>query len=498
MKEVHVPMIGAWDAWRRESRRLMDMGVPPEAILWRFDDEETVFRALLEPPDTLKEPAGRQLLVPRAFLTLAETVICHSQPSRFSRLYRVLARLQKNRNLLQLPTDQDVHALRSMEKAVRRDAHKMKAFVRFRELEARPGQRRRFGAWFEPSHHVVERVAPFFARRFADMDWVIATPGVTVTYNDGALAFERTSDVPRYGEDMTEALWKTYFSSIFNPARLKLQAMTSEMPKKYWRNLPEAELIPDLTRKALKREAQMLNAPPSSMPRWAEIMKARAIDMRSQTDDHEAPPHSMEAGRHAVHECRRCPLHKCATQAVFGEGPAPARLILVGEQPGDEEDLAGRPFVGPAGRLLADIASEAGLDRSECYVTNAVKHFKFQPSGKRRIHQRPNTQEIQRCRWWLDFELDKVRPQLVVALGATAARALTEDGRAIRERSGKIEKRADNIPVLITIHPSAILRTPDRQAAIELRSALRRDLERAAAFLCQSQEMRSHAAIKGS
>src|SRR5690606_1466058 len=132
--------------------------------------------------------------------------------------------------------------------------------------------------------------------------------------------------------------------------------------------------------------------------------------------------------RRQLSDCIRCPLHRQATQAVPGEGPADAALMIVGEQPGDQEDLAGRPFVGPAGRLFDAICAAAGLDRGAAYVTNAVKHFKFVPRGKRRLHQRPNSGEIAHCRWWLDHERALVRPRLILALGATAAEALTGSG----------------------------------------------------------------------
>lgn len=177
--------------------------------------------------------------------------------------------------------------------------------------------------------------------------------------------------------------------------------------------------------------------------------------------------------------CQRCPLYKIATQTVFGEGPETAAMMLVGEQPGDQEDLAGRPFVGPAGKLLDRALDAAGIEREEVYVTNAVKHFKNEPRGKKRLHRRPNTYEISRCKWWLDGELAIVNPKLVVALGATAATALA--GRAVtigRERD-KPTTFADGHAGYITTHPSAILRmrgTDEREEAMAL---LVRDLKHA-------------------
>jgi DNA polymerase len=159
--------------------------------------------------------------------------------------------------------------------------------------------------------------------------------------------------------------------------------------------------------------------------------------------------------------CRRCPLYANATQTVFGQGPAPAPLMLVGEQPGDREDKAGLPFVGPAGRILDGALDEAGIERDAVYVTNAVKHFKNVPRGKRRIHQRPDRYEIERCRWWLDRELAIVNPRLTIALGATAATALAGRAITISKARGRLVNFRDGIDGLVTVHPSYILRLRD-------------------------------------
>jgi DNA polymerase len=177
---------------------------------------------------------------------------------------------------------------------------------------------------------------------------------------------------------------------------------------------------------------------------------------------------SLAALRKAESECHRCPLYKHATQAVPGEGPVRARIMLVGEQPGDKEDLAGKPFVGPAGRVLDHALADAGIPRDETFVTNAVKHFKFEPRGKRRLHKKPNAYEIERCKWWLEQERAIVQPQLVVALGATAARSLMGRQVAIGKVRGAVFALADGTQLLVTIHPSALLRIQeetDKRAA---------------------------------
>jgi uracil-DNA glycosylase family protein len=175
------------------------------------------------------------------------------------------------------------------------------------------------------------------------------------------------------------------------------------------------------------------------------------------------PKESLTALRRAAAHCTRCDLYKHATQTVFGDGPAEAEIVLVGEQPGDAEDLAGKPFVGPAGQLLDRALDEAGIDRAKVYITNAVKHFKFEPRGKRRIHSKPNAGEIQACKWWLEREFVSLKPKFVVALGATAAQALSGRAVAVTKMRGR-ETQLMGARGMITVHPSYLLRIPDAAA----------------------------------
>jgi uracil-DNA glycosylase family protein len=176
--------------------------------------------------------------------------------------------------------------------------------------------------------------------------------------------------------------------------------------------------------------------------------------------------------------CRRCPLYRNATQTVFGQGPSAAALMLVGEQPGDAEDKAGVPFVGPAGKILDRALGDAGIDRGKVYVTNAVKHFKNIPRGKRRIHQRPNVYEVERCRWWLDLELALIKPRLTIALGATAASALAGRAVTIARSRGRVINFRDGNDGVVTVHPSYILRLQDERRRMEYRRLVA-DLRRA-------------------
>ncbi|MGR3760066.1 UdgX family uracil-DNA binding protein [Roseobacteraceae bacterium NS-SX3] len=467
MQLVSLPRTGTAAAWRAAARGLLAAGAPPEEIRWSEDGGEA---GLFDTSSPIPAP-DRPVRVPRSFAALAETVAWHRDSDRFDRLYAFLWRLKEAPHLMADRGDPQLAHLRRMEKSVQRCQHKMKAFVRFRETGDPAAARRSFAAWFEPEHHSVEPTAGFFARRFADMDWRILTPDVSAVFEASVLRLEPGAPRPGLPADASEALWLTYFSNIFNPARLKVKAMQSEMPRKYWRNLPEAAAIPGLIATAPARARAMAEAAPTLPPaRTARVLAAAA---RQAADHWQGPQDGLGA---ALAACTRCPLHAQATQAVPGEGPRNARLMVVGEQPGDAEDLLGRPFAGPAGKLFGEIATEAGLRREEMYLTNAVKHFKFRPRGRRRLHQRPNAGEVQQCQWWLDAEAALIRPRLIVAMGATAALALTGSGAGITARRGRLETGRHGGQVLMTLHPAHILRLPDAAAQKQARDWLHKDL----------------------
>ena len=462
-----------WDGWRDAARRLILDGVPPSGVVWSVREPSDLFASEAAPPPAAA-PAGT-FNVPRALVDLAQTVIQANEPARFSLLYALLSRAHAGeRHLLEQVTDPEVQRAQRLAQAVRRDTHKMRAFVRFREVAEPEGTR--YVAWFEPDHFIVEANAPFFVRRFATMVWSILTPYRSAHWNGEELAFTAgalRADVP--DDDRLEAYWRAYFSSIFNPARLKIGAMTSEMPRKYWRNLPEAAAIPELIRGAAGRVAAMVETPVISPAKPARPAPPPTLD--------HLPDTPLRQAAQKAAECRACPLWQPATQTVFGEGPADARLMFVGEQPGDQEDLAGRPFVGPAGQMFNAALAEAGIERDATYVTNAVKHFKFEPRGKRRIHSKPDGGDIAACKFWLDLERQEVRPAVTVLLGATAARAVL--GRVVtisRERSRPIALDG-NSQALVTVHPSYLLRLPDEESRRREYAAFVADLKQARALL---------------
>jgi DNA polymerase len=278
MRVVALPPVGTVAAWRAQARALARAGVAPEAVRWTvgpaapglFDDTPGDAPPGEGPPG--EGTAGPALRLPRIALATIETALCHRDPERCARAYALVLRLGAGGVRWGDRSDPAMRRLLQQEQAVRRAIHKMHAFVRFREIpQARPG-RRAFAAWFEPEHPITEAASPFFADRFGDMDWIIATPAVTARLVAGRLSHAPTEAAARPPADATEDLWRTYFASIFNPARLMVPAMTAQMPRRYWKNLPEADLIPDLIRTAPERVRAMHaagpTAPPARLSRW--------------------------------------------------------------------------------------------------------------------------------------------------------------------------------------------------------------------------------------
>ena len=458
-----------FDGWRDAARSLLKCGVPPERIVWvepgGNDDLYGQDEGGLPPSPTDAQPVRAN----RRFLSLARNAALHSDPQRFALLYRLLWRLQEQPRLTEDKTDPDVRRLEDLAKNVRRDSHKMHAFVRFRLVESDEDEAgEHYVAWFEPEHHIVRANAGFFMRRFANMKWSILTPRGCLHWDGEAMSEgppAQRSDAP--SGDPTEDLWRKYYASIFNPARLKVGAMLKEMPRKYWKNMPETALIPELVAGAQKRESQMV--------------AAGALEFEER-------PGTLAAIGAAIERCRQCPIGQLDNRAVMGAGPRDAALMIVGEQPGDQEDREGRPFVGPAGQLLDRHLEKAGINRGSSYVTNAVKHFKYEQRGKRRLHRTPTAKEIDTCRWWLESERALVRPQLVLALGASAARGLLGKTVSISQARGRPLPLEDGSELWVTAHPSYLLRL-DGEAREEQAALFDSDLAAVSARLDELARM---------
>lgn len=473
--------------FRAAARALVQAGVLPQAVHWvvagahgkngaggmadLFDTLPAGQAAQEGQPGGLDDLHNLAVLraapaVPRSFVAECERLVLHANPARFALMYRLLWRHAHEPGLRHDELDPDRQLARHMVHAVARDLHKMRAFVRFRQVQDERGTLH--VAWFEPDHHITQTNAGFFARRFAGMRWAILTPQLSLRWDGSALDIgpgaERCDAPP---PDAGEALWLTYYRHIFNPARLKLSMMRKEMPRRYWPNLPEAQLIGELAQSALQRSAAMVAAEPSA-PRRRIVPLVAALANASAAAFDPAAVHTAPGLQHLyaqVRICRACPIGAHATQAVPGEGMLNPQRMLVGEQPGDHEDLQGRAFVGPAGQLLDTALEQLGWPRGALYLTNAVKHFKYVPRGRRRIHQRPAPGEVQACSMFLEREIALVAPHSLLALGATAARALLGHAVKVQEVRGHWQTGVHGLPVLVAWHPSALLRAPKEQRA---------------------------------
>ena len=520
-----------WKGFVHAARALVEAGTPPSRVRWTDGTQAQSGGLFDESPAVPAHelPAARALSLPASFIERAKTALLHADPLRFDLLYRMVWRLSQDRNLVHDLLDPDRLRLDTLVKAVQREQHKMHAFVRFRKVTAglvdgavhassggnggdrnadvhidsavmghEPGNGNgqatseppvRHVAWFEPDHHVLEAVASFFVRRFAAVEWAILTPRVCVAWDRKKLTFGPGADKrDAPAADADEALWLAYYGSIFNPARIKEAAMKKEMPKRYWKNLPEAQLIAPLLAEAPARVQRMVEAGGTERARRRGVAVAEQStsggDAHAQaaaaallpTDPHQPPdratiqllraePESLARLAERASGCRACPIGAGATQMVWGIGAAEARLMLVGEQPGDREDLAGRPFVGPAGNLLKRALTDLGWPTERLYLTNAVKHFKYELRGKRRIHKTASQREAAVCSGWLEAEIAAVKPEALIALGATAARSLLGRAVPIGVNEGEwLTERADGRPVLIAQHPAALLRMVDGDA----------------------------------
>jgi len=447
------------DGFRRAVRWLTSEELAPQHVVWSLDDAPSLFGENgpgEAPPVTL----------PRSVARLIELCVCHGDRERYALLYQLVWRvLNGERDLLEIASDPLVHRIDTMARAVRRDLHKMYAFVRFRRMKGEHLER--FASWYEPEHFILEAAAGFFVDRFRSLDWTILTPLGSMRWDRHELSFGppgRREDAP--DEDPFEEGWRGYYESVFNPARVNPAAMRAEMPKKYWRNLPETAAIPGLIQTASQRVETMIE-------QEATMPEKRSPD-RALEAMWDQEPKTLDALNAIIAEAG--PLVPGATQAVFGEGPKHADIVFVGEQPGDQEDLQGRPFVGPAGKLFDRALKEAGIDRGQAYLTNAVKHFKFERRGHRRIHAKPTAGEVKHYRPWLMKELELVRPRLVVALGGTALLALTGKSTPISRSRGRAQ--FGSYRGYVTVHPSYLLRLPDEATKRKAYEAFVADLRR--------------------
>jgi uracil-DNA glycosylase len=468
-------LVSNFAEWREAARELLVHGAAPETVNWGAPGADLFSGAPVEAlaqhnaAEPLPAPAPQSAVgpvpspvpsdalraapnLPRSLMDLLQTAACCRQPDRWAFLYRIVWRWAQGDHAVQSAADADGARLHAMVKAVHREEHDMHAYIRFRERPAELGPPR-FVAWFEPRHDVLPQVAQHFVSRMGKVSWMIATPDASVLWDGATLhncgpLVDSAADLVDHGE----ALWLTYYRSIFNPARVNAPLLYSHIPSRFWKGLPEGALVPQMVSQASLGARRTGQAQAVGRKQGATIPIA--------PDD--AQPDRQQPSK--LEECRRCDLWQHATQAVGGEGPKRAKIMLVGEQPGDQEDLAGQPFVGPAGKLLDRVCEEAGVDRDKIYVTNAVKHFKWEPRGKRRLHKTPAQREIEACNYWLDKELAAVKPQVIVALGTTALKSLLGTSHVTLKDTIGQALRHEGRWIVTIYHPSYVLRVPDDAA----------------------------------
>lgn len=432
---MHVQLPSAvFEQWRSNARRALTRGVSPDNFDLHLSD-----LAPADPSQAVESP-----MVPGPFIKFARTVGLHKDEQKWNILYSILWRLHHGEpDILQKLDDPQVSRARFMEGAVQRDMMKMRLFTKFRSTH------NLLVAWYAPEHFITEAMAAHFVQSHAHEEWALHTPQLSVHYVGRVLEFSSgMAQAPRMFTDAGEDIWLRYASTQLNPARqcIRMAASAGAGP----------------------REGNL-------------AVKQKPRDPKPK--DHAHPPETLQLSRlrNASKSCLVCPFAVKSTQTVFGEGPKRATIMMVGEQPGDQEDRAGQPFVGPAGTLLNEILQELGIPRDEVYVTNAVKHFKFESRGKRRLHMKPNGSEIAACRPWLEKEIAAVQPEVILALGATAAQSLC--GRMVKvtkERGQWLEgKDTGDSKVMASWHPSAILRSIDEESRKQKMAQLKSDLSKA-------------------
>ena len=497
----HLPVEGqfaaAFQSWRDSALRAIGAGWTADSIQWSHDPLKSGTQGLIDYASgsggdgaALRHLSPAPLRVSKELSALLSEAALYRDGQRWSFLYHVLWRWSQGDRTCASAADVDGAKLHRMAKAVRRDKHDMIAYVRFRQPSnvGDATDAPDYIAEYSPEHDVLAWAADHFAERMGRSSWLISTPDA-IAMSDGhsvslvakpnqllrpdtghaevqnkttsdffagssvaqppdamtSLPHGNTPDVP----DDAESLWLVYYRSTFNPARVSQRGLEQHMPVRYWKGLPEAALIPGMLSAANTGQRTLAQS------RQIGLMPGRTV----LVDAAQAQPRRDPAT--TLDKCRRCDLWRTATQVVPGCGPLTARIVLIGEQPGDQEDLAGRPFVGPAGKLLDSAMQEAGLSRDSVYLTNAVKHFKWTPKGKRRIHKTPQQREIEACRGWLEEELATIQPAVIVTLGASALASLKSSLKQAPAMLG-------NSVLLTTRHPAYALRQTDPDARIAI------------------------------
>ncbi|ANB75339.1 uracil-DNA glycosylase [Paraburkholderia phytofirmans OLGA172] len=482
-----IPIEPSFAVWRRAARALLRQGVEPSQIEWLESEgaaaapgmpaAESAFATAgasgsgiaTGPAPVLSAPA-----IPRELLSWLKTAACFRAPDRWALLYRVLWRWTRGeRNVLDL-NDPDGSLLDQRIRAIEHETEDLLTLTLFRRRDPSMGPPE-FVGWYEPHHDLLARAAARFAARMGDSTWMLATPHGAVFWNGMLLRIGRpateaheqaTHALPASamtGEAITstptEALWLAYYASAFN-------GEPSPVPLRYWRMPPAGPPLPA----RLARERSRLGAQSATVT----VPAAPPVEYSAIT-----PPLLEPTGPLAT--CRRCALWRNAKQAVAGAGPAHAAIMVVGEQPGEYENQHGEPFTGPAGQLLDVALARAGLERGALYLTYAVKHYKWETLDQQRIHRTPARREVEACQYWLEKELTRIGPRVVVTLGATALRALTGAHVNLSEYLGQTIAH-DGRLIVPAWHPSYALGTADTRLRDDIVATIAAAFSRAAAL----------------
>ncbi|MFP3566325.1 UdgX family uracil-DNA binding protein [Paraburkholderia sp. SIMBA_030] len=495
-----IPIEPSFAAWRRAARALLRQGVEPGQIEWIESDD-----AAAHGENGISDPARQDThalaatgteatsgtsgasnasdttttatafavpAIPRELLTRLKTAGCFRAPDRWALLYRVLWRwTHGERNVLD-PDDADSALLDQRIQAVERETDDLLALTLFRRRDPSMGPPE-FVGWYEPHHDLLARAAARLAPRTGESTWMLTTPHGAAFWNgmllrigqplpdEAAHSAQASAANAMTGEaitsEPTEALWLAYYASAFNAAQ-------SSVPLRYWRTPPAGPPLP--AQLALARTRLGAQSAPVTVP------DAPPVEYSALT-----PPFREPTGPLAT--CRRCALWRNATHAVAGAGPAHAAIMVVGEQPGEQEDRQGEPFTGPAGQLLDAVLARAGVERAALYLTYAVKHYKWEWLDQQRVHRTPAQREVEACQYWLEEELTRIAPRVVVTLGPTALKALTGPHVNLSEYLGQTIAH-DGRLIVPTYHPSYALRTADARLRNGIEATIATAFSRAA------------------
>ncbi len=465
-----IPIEPSFAVWRRAARALLRQGVEPSQIDWVESEGEAEGEASVSGDAVaLAAPA-----IPRELLFRLKTAACFRAPDRWALLYRILWRWTHGERHVLALNDPDGALLDQRIQAVEHETDDLVILTLFRRRDPSMGLPE-FVGWYEPRHDLLERAAARFAERMGDSTWMLATPHGAAFWNGMLLRIGRPAaeeheqaahalpESAMTGEAITstptEALWLAYYASAFN-------GEPSPVPLRYWRMPPAGPPLPA----RLARERSRLGA--QSAP--VTVPPTPPVEYSAMT-----PPLQEPTGPLAT--CRRCALWRNAKQAVAGAGPAHAAIMVVGEQPGEDENQQGEPFTGPAGRLLDTVLARAGLKREALYLTYAVKHYKWETLDEQRVHRTPVRREVEACQYWLEKELTWVTPRVVVTLGATALKALAGAHVNLSEYLGQTIA-LDGRLIVPAWHPSYALRTADARLRDDIVATIATAFSRAAAL----------------